>query len=447
MTVSLLKKHCPERCTGALGRLLLLGLILAPFASHARDPFDLGYSARFTSRAALHLNSPIDQAMHRHTVDLEQTIKGDRWSAVLGLRAYAESTFAFNARYSGQPVATAESQEFVMRDNYLQYKGAGYQVRLGWQQVVWGESYGFFFADIVNPKDTREFGLGGDLTAQRITVPMANVVWFNGDSSLQFLYIPKPYFNLSPAIGSDFAPPVGDLFGTTPVTLRDDRTKSWSLSNGEFGMRGMTLLAGWDVSAFYFNYFDRRPSYRPSLVGGNIVATAAHDPIQTFGVTATKDLGPWVLRFESTYTPQRPVDAYEYNNIAPELSYYTGKSDEFIAVTGFDYTQWKDWRFSLQLSLNSLFTYVPGMFLRQNAINLSVITGGTMWGNHEFNAILNYAADGSSLWQFSYMVPVSSRLEASIGTHIFAGGVGSQFGRFKDASRAFVQLRGFFSGG
>ncbi|MBY0370444.1 hypothetical protein K2X33_07140 [bacterium] len=425
---------------------LLFAAILS-FAAHARDPFDSSYNVRFTSRAALHLNGPIDQAMHRHTIDLEQTLKADRWTGVFGARAYAESAFGVNSRYSSHPVLAAESQEFVARDIYLQYKGAGFQTRLGWQQVVWGESYGFFFADIVNPKDTREFGLGGDLTAQRITVPMANVVAFLGESTVQVLYIPKPYFNLSPALGSDFAPPIGNLFPGTDVEVHDERTKALAFNNGEFGIRATTLFAGWDLSAFYFNYFDRRPSYRPSLVGPTIVATAAHEPLQTFGLTGTKDLGPWVVRFESALTPQRPVDAYVYDSLNPELSYYSGHADEFLAVAGFDYTQWKDWRLSLQLSLNALGTAIPGAFIRQNALNLSIVTGGTVFGNHEFNLITNYANDGSSLWQVSYMVPISSRLEATFGAHLFAGGAGSQFGQFKGATRAFVQIRGFFSGG
>jgi hypothetical protein len=45
----------------------------------------------------------------------------------------------------------------------LQYKRNKFQLRFGNQQLVWGEAFGFFFADIINPKDTREFGLGGDL--------------------------------------------------------------------------------------------------------------------------------------------------------------------------------------------------------------------------------------------------------------------------------------------
>lgn len=433
-----------NRCSSVV---LTAALLITPVAHAARDPFDLAYSVRFTSRAAIHLNNPRDQAMHRHTVDAEQTIKGDNWSAVLGGRAYAESTFGVNNRYNA-PVRGAESQEFVIRDLYLQYKGNGIQLRLGNQQVVWGESFGFFFSDIVNPKDTREYGLGGDLTAQRITVPMANLVYFAGNYSFQFLYIPKPYFNMTPAQGSDFAFPLDRYFPAgTNVTITDDRTKPLSLSNGEFGLRATAMLSGWDMALFYLHYFDRRPSYRPTFAGTDINVRGVHEPISSLGITGTKDLQTWVARFELLYTRNRAVDAYYPDLINPAMSFYSALSDEMVGVLGFDYTQWRNWRLTFQFSHDTYFKNIPGALVPKNTTSLGVILGGTVFHNHEVNLITSYAvSDGSSLLQLSYMVPVSNRLEATLGAYLFEGGSNGIFGNFKGASRAFLQLRGYFGG-
>lgn len=438
MRASSQKKHYRNQrrfCVAAL-------LILTCQSAAGRSLLDLSYWAKFTSRAALHINNPRDLAMHRHTVEAEQTIKEDRWSVVAGVRAYAEAAFVMNDRYAGAPVGGIESQEFVPRDLYVQYKGSGVQARVGFQQVVWGESFGFFFADVVNPKDTREFGLGGDLAAQRITVPMLNLVWFLGDSSLQALWIPRPVFNMTPALGSDFSFPIQDFFTGMTVTVNDERFKDLALENSEVGLRATTVLGGWDMAAFYFYYFDRRPSYRPTIVGSDVTIRGVHEPISSVGLTATKDLQTWVARFELLYTTRRPVDAF-----TTLLGYYTALSDEIVGVVGFDYTQWKDWRLSFQLSQNSYFKEVPGSLLRQHSTNVSLIVGGSLFHNHEFNFITNYSTnDGSALWQITYMVPISSRLEASIGAHFFTGGQQSQYGLFKDASRAFIQLKGYFGG-
>lgn len=434
MRVSSLRKHYPK-----FGALLAL-LFFASSNAHARLGVDLGYSLRMTARTAFHLRSP-DLAMNRYWVEGEQTVKLGGWSAVLGGRAYAESAFAFNSRYSAMAVGANESQEFAPRDIYLQYKGNGLQLRVGNQQVVWGESYGFFFADVVNPKDTREGGLGGDLAAQRIAIPMVNLLWFTGNFSLQGIFIPKPFLNLSPSIGSDFAVPFASLFPSATVTISDERILDMGLNTAEFGFRGSTIIQGWDMALFYFNYFDRRPSYRPQVNGSNITLRGVHDPIQSFGLTATKDLDTWVARAEVLYTKSRPVDAYLPGN------FYSLLSDEVVAVVGFDYTQWREWHLSLQLAQDSYLSAVPGSFTPQHSTNLSVVLGGTLFRNHEFNLILGYSPnDGGSLTQVSYMIPVSSRLEATFGAYLFEGGSGSQYGAFGRANRAFVQLKGYFGG-
>jgi hypothetical protein len=440
MRVSLPRKHCPK-----LG-LVLLGFLLSASAS-GKSAFDLTYSLRMSARTAFHLSNAADLAMNRYTIEGEQNIKRAGFTAVLAGRVYAESAFAMNSRYNA-PVREVESQEFTPRDVYLQYKGHGLQFRLGNQQVVWGESYGFFFADIVNPKDTREGGLGGDLAAQRIAIPMANLLLFSGWGSLQLLYIPKPFLNMTPAQGSDFAPQLGNLFPSATVTTADERIRPMALDQSELGARASTLISGWDMALFFFNYFDRRPSYRPVFNSAtDITLRGVHDPIQSFGFTGTKDLDTWVARFELLYTRGRPVDAYSPNAVNPTQSFYTGLSDEFVGVLGFDYTQWREWHLSFQVAQDSYFKAIPGSFIPQHATNLSVVLGGTLFHNHEMNVIASYTPnDGSSLWQFSYMVPVSSRLEATFGAYLFEGGGSSQYGSFTRANRAFIQLKGFFGG-
>ena len=97
----------------------------------------------------------------------------ERWSLLAGARGYAEAAYGANRGRYSDAVRERDSHELLMRDFYLEYKSGTALVRLGNQQVVWGEAFGFYFADIVNPKDLREYGLG-DLTDQRLQVPMLN---------------------------------------------------------------------------------------------------------------------------------------------------------------------------------------------------------------------------------------------------------------------------------
>ncbi|MBY0414879.1 MAG: hypothetical protein K2Q18_11970, partial [Bdellovibrionales bacterium] len=49
-------------------------------------------------------------------------------------------------------------------ENYLKFKSPKYVIQVGYQEVVWGEAFGFNYADIINPKDGREtlFSEAGD---------------------------------------------------------------------------------------------------------------------------------------------------------------------------------------------------------------------------------------------------------------------------------------------
>lgn len=435
MTVSLRRKQCLSA---------LAFLLLAPFS----EAVDLSYNASFSSRVGMHVSGRVGLAINRHTLEAQQTAKWpSSWSFVAGGRVYADSAFAMNERYNA-PVRGLESQEFAPRDLYFQYKNRGIQLRVGNQQVVWGESFGFFFADIVNPKDTREGGLGGDLAAQRIMVPMVNFSWYQGNYALQLLYLPKPFLNLSPSQGSDFALPLEQFFPGFNVSLSDERILPLALSNSELGIRGTAILGGWDMGAFFFSYFDRRPSYRPVFSASDVSIRGVHDRIASVGLTATKDFDSWVSRLELVYTRNRPVDSFVFNPLAPTQSFGTSLSDQFVGVLGFDYTQWRDWRLTLQVSQDSYFRAIAGSLLPQHSTNLSFVLGGTLFRNHELTVIQSYCVnDGSALSQLLYMMPLSSRLEATIGTYLFTGSPSSSFGTFRGANRVFFQLKGYFGAG
>jgi len=72
---------------------------------------------------------------------------------------------------------------------------------------------------------------------------------------------------------------------------------------------------------------------------------------------------------------------------------------------------------------------------------------GPVWHQQNFELVLSYApADGSSLGEATYTVPLSDSLELGMGVDIFQGAILSQFGMFRQGSRGFLLLRGYFNG-
>jgi len=399
-------------------------------------PWESSYKLDLISRGSVHTNTPHDLASAKQILEFEQTVKFSPYlNFVGGFRFYADGSFATNTRYAS-PVRENESIDLGLRDLYLQYRQGPWLVKVGNQQAVWGEAFGFYYADIVNPKDMREFGLG-DLSYYRLPVGMLNANLFLNQTTLQLIWIPKPYFNQMPSVGNDFAFPFERFFPGANVTLQADRTKPWALTSSEVGLRVNQVFHGWDLGVFVFNYFSRSPNYTVS----GLTFTESHSRLTSLGFTGSKEWGEWVSRFEVVGNFDKPVDTFSG-------IYQTQKAFEGVGVIGIDYTGSQKWRVGAQLSDRQIFNPPRGTVLASDISLISVNLGGNHWLEHSTDLILSYCfQDGSSLVQWTYQLPISQQLEFGAGANLLFGSSNSVFGLYQNASRFFIQLRGYLGQG
>ena len=418
----------------------ILALLLWGVAT-ASGGISTNYQVTIESRLAYHAFNPRDLASHRHTLNADQNFEFSKeWTASAGFRAYAEGAFASNPRF-GESVRLRESYQLSLRDFYTQYRWRSGLLKVGNQQVVWGEAFGFYYADIVNPKDLREFGLG-DLSAQRIPVTMVNAILFlKQNSSLQLIYIPKPFFNKNPALGGDFAPPFESFFPNREVSIEEPRSGALGLAIGEYGARFTGLIGGYDLAAFVFHYFDRRSTYRTSFApNGDVTFQADHPRVSTVGFTATKDFPSFLARFESVYTTGRAFDTFGPNGYGR----YT--SDEITAALEIDFTQLYPWRVGAQISDAYIAKHQSNSLQQRHSPMISANVKGPAWQNHQVESVLSYSTnDGSSFAKLLYTIPTSAQFEVSVGAELFLGGQQSKYGSVRRASRGFVMLTGFLA--
>jgi hypothetical protein len=403
------------------------------------------YKFDFISRGAVHLFSPNDLASARQIVEFEQTAKLlPYWLAVAGLRFYADGAYATNTNYASS-VREKESIDLMLRDFYLQFRKSPFLIKAGFQQVVWGEALGFYFADIVNPKDNREFTIG-DLSFYRLTVPMLNANLLLSNVSFQVIWIPKPFFNLTPSVGNDFAPPYQKYFPGA-FRVEDERYKPWDIASSEIGLRASTVYKGWDLASFLFYYYSRTPNYEISFPGTEVVFTGKHLRNTSIGITGTKDWTNWVSRFEFIYTFNKPVDSFNTIGL-PSQYYQTQQVGELGGVIGIDYTGLTKFKFGGQIAHKKLFYPPTGTLTPENLSFLSLMTSINVISEHTFDTVFSFCAqDGSSSLQLNYLLPISSQLELTVGSNLLLGNSTSYFGTFRNGSRVFLQLRGFFSEG
>ncbi|MCM2322345.1 MAG: hypothetical protein NDJ90_03690 [Oligoflexia bacterium] len=398
------------------------------------------YKLRVDGEAGWHLFGRQDLATHRYSAEFEQRVAfPSRWTLVAGGRGVVDGAYAMNSgRYSGA-VVRDESSEFLLRDLYAQFKGGSLFLRVGNQQVVWGETFGFFYADIVNPKDLRT-GVPRDLASARIPVPMVNAKLIGSSNSIQFLYIPYPLFNRLPNQGGDFF--TARVPGVS-LTVDDPRKLPFSLGNWEAGVRGTQLVGGVDLSVFFLKSFDRQPNFRAeltSLVPPALTLKAVRNRVQTAGITATMDIASVLVRLEALQIFDRRFDVFDGG------VYRSVKSKETIAVLEADYGGLKNWRFALQGAYDAISEDIPGL-LSPRRHSMSAQVTRTLANEQTLEALwAHIPSDKSSFVRFAYVNPFSNSLELRLGTDLFLGNAASQYGSLREASRGTLSLRVFLGG-
>ena len=105
-----------------------------------------------------------------------------RWSLSLSARAWGqvESTFGAQSRTSGLEI----------RDSYLEHESESARLRLGFQTLSWGETFGFFIADLPNPRDLRDPLLLEIAHIKKPVFMMQGQWFFTGGGGVQAFFTP-----------------------------------------------------------------------------------------------------------------------------------------------------------------------------------------------------------------------------------------------------------------
>jgi hypothetical protein len=360
---------------------------------------------------------------------------------VLGGRATHDLMSNFQGEEFRDDFSRNKKPEIELWNAFGEYRKDGYRLRVGQQQIAWGETFGFFYADLVNPKDLRERSLGR-LSELRLPTPMANLQWSGDSLSVQFLYLPffKPDRNPTPK--SDFFP---NLTGSNlPAGLTVDTSAGYKLddSQGDVGGRISGTVKGVDISVLYFDYIDRQPYYTMTPTFPTIVLDRRYRRIQSTGLTFSTELeGGWIIRSENVYTPSRSFNSFDVMGLTET------KSSQRVHVLGIDAPKWEKAYFGLQLSNDSL---KGGKTPFQRPRDLSLASFRIAYDLPEESMIEALIASalgsGGELIQATYTRPLSDIHELEIYWDQFHGGPTTFFGQTEKASRIYIGFRGAFNG-
>ena len=218
-------------------------------------------------------------------------------------------------------------------ETYIDFEWSGWDFRLGNQLIVWGETVGLFFADVVSGLDLRDFVLP-DFELIRLPQPAARAEYFGDSFYLEFVFIPLVQVNEISRFGADFHPLQPQLLpaGIDARVLDDSEPGKIGRDAGA-GVRGSYLVGGWDASLFYYTSPDRTAAFERRITPGirpRVTVRPKHERIHQVGTTVAKDVSRSVLfKSEAIFTMDRLVQTDALTDIdglveTDELRYVLG---------------------------------------------------------------------------------------------------------------------------
>lgn len=347
--------------------------------------------------------------------------------------------FTYSSLYTdvskNQSTDDKNTREFYLGDNYLKYKSASWVLQTGYQDVGWGEAFGFNYADIVNPKDLRET-FYTDYADSRLPLFLVNFKYFFEDGSLQLIYSPEPRFSR--------ALPV-DLFtrGVLPQTNIKTNLEDTPdfFKKHEYGGKLSGSLWGVDASVFHFSYLDRDASYSlRSASLTNVELDEVHSRVNSTGVSIASTIyDNFVFRTDVVYTQNKRI------NSVSGLTLLNTPVDMTNVVLSLDTPTYSNFSGVFVVATSRLSKDLPQAFREQNQTysiaKISYDLGSEktidLSYTHEFDQN-GHALQGLYTW------PVNSTLEVRVGAENYWGDSRSQLSKIKNISNVFFGIKNYF---
>ena len=214
------------------------------------------------------------------------------------------------------------------------------KINFGFQEIPWGETFGVYIADIVNPRDYRDPFLT-EIAFTRLPVFALNTQYFADPFTFQLIVTPVPRANIFAKRGAPY-----DLFGPNLAAVPSFNPPAYPIErfgqDAEFGGRISYLSPfGLDLGLLYYKHFNRNPVY--TLDAGNLIPVV--NRVQSIGLTASYSQDRWVFRADTIVHTDQPA---QQANFAIPVS-----GNTWQAIAGTDYSTEEGWTFGGQYHMDT----------------------------------------------------------------------------------------------
>jgi hypothetical protein len=365
---------------------------------------------------------------------------GDNFKWKIGGRVDADIVYGTSDFYLSD-VRNDQKFSTFWRETYVDFSAAGWDFRLGAQNIVWGEVVGLFFADVVSAKDLREFLLPS-FDVIRAPQWAARAEYFKGDSHLELIWIPFQTFNNIGKPGSDFYPArlPSPTSGADAAIFQTPDRPTQNLGNSAYGVRANTLVDGWDLAAFYYRSFSTEPTfyrYFGLIPGQPVTFQPRYDRIWQVGGTVSKDLDAFVLRGEVVYTDGRRYASTDPS--APEGVYQRNTVDWIASA---DFVLPRDAKLNVQVFQRWYDGGQNTLAVQAGDFGASALISGKITPTIEPQLLwIQTFGGGGGLVRPRVNFNVARNTVLGVGVDIFTGPEDGFFGRYNNRDRVYTELR------
>ncbi len=283
-----------------------------------------------------------DVTLSRAFLQVEGTYKISPEFKVYGRwRGAYDASYDMNETAHNIPQATIDDQkqENELRELYVDLRRGPLFLRLGKQQIVWGESDGLRLADIINPLDLRWHLLWENWEDIRVGLPAVRAIYgVTPRTDLEFVWVPvsfEPtrfggkgsYWELPPAGKGGVLPLAPGI--AVPI---DQGNVPTSVKNGSVGGKIKTTFgSGFDVSVYDYYHRYEMPTLKMTPAAPLPQISLVYPYVNSIGGTFNTfvDAVKTVFRGEVVYNRGEPQQDFT----KPDL---ISKKDTIAFMVGID---------------------------------------------------------------------------------------------------------------
>ena len=323
-----------------------------------------------------------------------------------------------------------------LREFYTDFFIGNTSLRIGKQQVVWGQTDGLKVLDVINPQSFQEFILD-DFESSRIPLWTLNAdISLNDNTSLQFLWIPDFTYHELPSPNSlfEFRSPLLTLTTSEKERIKHNRKikPKKILEDSELGVRLALFHDGWDITFNYFYHYDDFPIFEQNGDYQNLNLLTRYKRNQLYGGSFTKAFKNTVLRSEYGYSTNKYF-------LSRDASGFVGFSEtpEFKVAVAIDYNADDELFVSGQLLLSDAIK--SGLQLSRDELETSatLLVRKTLFNNSLIleNFLVHSLNNEDGIVRPKFIYEYKSNISIWGGIDIFYGDSLGYFGQFKGLDR------------